>query len=65
MSKRLGAIRTDPIDSAHDGGLRYVRGEAGPGIVRRKRGRGFVYLAADGERVRDSILKPRPRTCLP
>jgi DNA topoisomerase-1 len=61
MSKRHGAIRTDPIDSAHDGGLLYVRGEAGPGIVRRKRGRGFVYFAADGKRVRDHATLDRIR----
>ena len=53
MSRRLGAIPTNPIDSAHDGGLRYVRGENGPGILREKRGRGLVYLAADGKRLRD------------
>ena len=61
MSKRLGAIRTDPIDSAHDGGLRYVSGEAEPGILRHKRGRGFVYLAADGKRVRDQATLERIR----
>jgi len=61
MSKRLGAIRTDSIDSAHDGGLRYIRGETGPGIVRQKRGRGFVYLSADGKRVRDQATLKRIR----
>ena len=61
MRKRLGAIRTDPIDSAHDGGLRYIRGETGPGIVRQKRGRGFVYLAAHGKRVRDQATLERIR----
>jgi len=61
MSRRLSAIRTDPIDSAHDGGLQYVRGENAPGILRQKRGRGFVYLAADGKRVRDQATLERIR----
>jgi len=61
MSRRVPAIRTDPIDSAHDGGLRYVRGENGPGILRQKRGRGFIYLAGDGKRVRDQATLERIR----
>jgi len=62
MSRRLSAIRTDPIDSAQDGGLRYVRGEDGPGILRQKRGRGFVYVAAGGKRIRDQATLERIRS---
>ncbi|MEO8638939.1 MAG: DNA topoisomerase IB [Chloroflexota bacterium] len=42
----------DPADSAEDAGLRYVS-DAAPGIGRRRAGRGFAYVGADGKRVTD------------
>ena len=44
---------TDPLDSARVAGLRYVDDDR-PGIRRRRAGRGFIYLDADGRRVRDA-----------
>jgi len=43
----------DPAASARIAGLRYVR-DGGPGIRRRRAGRGFVYIGADGTPVRDA-----------
>jgi len=45
------AIVTDPVESARQAGLRYVS-ETGPGIRRRRAGRGFVYIQG-GRRVGD------------
>ena len=42
----------DPAESADDAGLRYVTG-AEPGITRRRAGRGFIYFASDGQRLKD------------
>ncbi len=44
--------RLDPEDSAEEAGLRYVSDEM-PGIRRRRAGRGWSYLDADGNRVTD------------
>jgi DNA topoisomerase-1 len=41
-----------PVDSARLAGLRYVS-DQGPGISRRRAGRGFVYTDPGGERVTD------------
>ena len=43
---------TDPVESARAAGLRYVSDQT-PGIRRRRAGKGFVYLAPDGRRLRD------------
>jgi DNA topoisomerase I len=56
-----GAATPDPADSAHDAGLRYVS-DASPGIVRRRRGRGFEYRDAEGGSIRDSKLLARIRS---
>jgi DNA topoisomerase-1 len=42
----------DPAESAADAGLRYVTDD-GPGIARRRAGRGFVYLTPNGKRIVD------------
>ena len=48
----------DPVALARLAGLRYVDGEE-PGIRRRRCGRGFTYLGADGETVRDPGVRRR------
>ena len=45
-------VAVDPVESAKEAGLRYVSDEL-PGIRRRKRGKGFAYVGADGAPVRD------------
>ena len=45
-------LPTDPVESAEEAGLRYVS-DAGPGIRRRRSGRGFTYLGTDGAPIRD------------
>ena len=47
--------------SARAAGLRYVSGE-GPGISRRRRGKGFEYLGVDGKPVRDRRTLERIRS---
>jgi len=49
----LAARLADSIESAKAGRLRYVTDNM-PGIRRRKRGKGFVYITADGKIVRDA-----------
>jgi DNA topoisomerase-1 len=52
-TRRIPAIAgTDPYQSALAAGLRYVTG-AGPGISRKRAGKGFVYIGVDGKPVRD------------
>src|SRR5687768_17132319 len=43
---------TDPALSARSAGLRYMSDD-GPGIARRRRGKSFEYIDADGKRIRD------------
>ena len=43
---------TDPLDSAAEAGLRYVRSGV-PGFQRQRRGRGFRYLDCDGRPIHD------------
>jgi DNA topoisomerase I len=43
-------LPSDPVESAEEAGLRYVN-DTGPGIRRRRSGRGFTYLGADGRRI--------------
>src|SRR4030095_5583017 len=45
--------RIDPAESAKAARLRYVTDQT-PGIRRRKSGKGFMYIAADGKIVRDA-----------
>jgi DNA topoisomerase I len=42
----------DPQASAEEAGLRYVSDD-GPGIRRRRAGKGFTYLGTDGQRITD------------
>ena len=42
----------EPEEAAAFAGLRYVN-DAGPGIHRRRRGRGFAYVAPNGEAITD------------
>lgn len=51
---------TDPVAAARAGGLRYVT-DGVSGIRRRRAGRGFVYLAADGGRISDGEALARVR----
>lgn len=50
-----------PSKAARVAGLRYVSDEE-PGIVRRKRGKGFCYVSAGGERVTDTETLARIRS---
>lgn len=47
-----------PMQAAKDAGLRYVS-DANPGIVRKRRGQGFRYIAADGSPLRDDATLAR------
>ena len=48
----------DPVSSAAAAGLRYVA-DAGPGIRRRRAGRGWAYRQPDGSPVRDAATLRR------
>jgi DNA topoisomerase-1 len=54
-------IVTDPIQSAKEAGLRYVS-DAQPGIRRKKSGKGFRYIDAEGKPVQDSETMQRIRS---
>lgn len=45
-------LPTDPLESAKIAGLRYIR-DGGPGIRRKKAGKGFSYIGMDGKPVTD------------
>jgi DNA topoisomerase I len=49
---RATSQAADPADSALEAGLRYVT-DARPGIQRRRAGKGFTYIGADGRRITD------------
>lgn len=51
-------IKPDPAASAKAAGLRYVSDE-GPGIRRRKSGKGFSYIEPDGKPLRDKATLER------
>lgn len=55
---RNGGPPTDPAGSAAAAGLRYVS-DAGPGITRRRRGKGWSYHSAAGELIRDAATRRR------
>ncbi len=59
-SKKL-ELPQDPYESARVAGLRYITGEE-PGILRKRAGRGFIYLDADGNTVRDPDTLKRIRS---
>src|SRR3954454_19722909 len=54
-------VVSDPVESAHAAGLRYVS-DTQPGIRRKRAGKGFVYLGADGKPIRDSTELTRIRS---
>lgn len=51
-------LELDPKRSAKEAGLRYVQDD-GPGIRRKKRGRGFAYLTPDGSLIQDPAERAR------
>jgi DNA topoisomerase-1 len=51
-------ITQDPVQSAKEAGLRYVT-DAQPGISRKRCGKGFRYIDADGKPVRDPEVLAR------
>ena len=51
----------EAIESAKEAGLRYVT-DAKPGIARKRAGRGFRYVAPDGNNIRDSETLRRIRS---
>lgn len=51
----------DPVESAKLAGLRYVSDDS-PGLRRRKAGKGFVYMGADGKVVQDPDVLRRIRS---
>lgn len=55
------SVSVDPIQSARDAGLRYVSDE-GPGIRRKRAGKGFSYIGPDGEVLRDAKQLQRIRS---
>lgn len=60
LAQRLAKFASDPVESAGAVGLRYVSGQ-GPGIIRRRSGRGFRYMGPDGRAVRDTETLDRIR----
>jgi DNA topoisomerase I len=63
--RRRGRVKkpellADPVESAKAAGLRYVT-DTKPGIRRRRRGKGFNYVGADGKTVRDKETLKRIR----
>jgi DNA topoisomerase-1 len=56
----LPAEATDPQEAAEAAGLRYVT-DASPGIRRKRSGKGFRYVGADGRSVRDAATLARIR----
>ncbi len=54
-------LPSDPVESAEEAGLRYVT-DTGPGIRRRRAGRGFSYVGLDGQPIRDRRQVERIRS---
>src|SRR3954466_8220650 len=54
-------VISDPVESAQAAGLRYVS-DIQPGIRRKKAGKGFTYVGADGKTIRDSKELSRIRS---
>ena len=59
--RRLPDIVTDPMLSAKEAGLRYVS-DAQPGIRRKRSGKGFRYVDAEGKPVRNRDILQRIRS---
>ena len=59
--RRAASLPADPYESARVAGLRYVTDE-GPGIIRKRSGKGFCYLDADGKPVKDAETLARIRS---
>lgn len=57
----LEKIAHDPVASAKAAHLRYVTGH-GPGIIRKRRGKGFCYIGANAKLVRDKHTLNRIRS---
>jgi len=53
-------VITDPVESAKAAGLRYVSDDR-PGIRRKRRGKGFIYLDTDGRVIHDVAILQRIR----
>jgi DNA topoisomerase I len=58
VARTNGDAGIEPERSARAAGLRYVTDEQ-PGITRRRRGRGFQYLAPDGRTIADRAERSR------
>jgi len=58
VARTNGGAGIEPERSARAAGLRYVSDEQ-PGITRRRRGRGFQYLAPDGGTIADPAERAR------
>ena len=54
-------VMSDPVQSAQAAGLRYVS-DTQPGIRRKRAGKGFLYLGADGKTIRDAKELARIRS---
>lgn len=54
-------LPSDPLESAKAAKLRYVTGE-GPGIARKRQGKGFAYIGPDGKLVRNPSTLKRIRS---
>ena len=61
MKIKVPEIVTDPAASAREAGLRYVS-DAEPGIRRKRAGKGFRYVDAEGKAVRDGETLQRIRS---
>jgi DNA topoisomerase I len=57
----MGTGSSEHVDSARAAGLRYVT-DAMPGITRKRRGKGFAYVAPDGHTVRERAAIQRFRS---
>lgn len=60
LKSKAKLLPTDPLASEKAAGLRYVTGE-GPGIVRKRHGKGFEYLGPNSKPVRDKATLERIR----
>jgi len=58
VARTNGGAGIEPERSARAAGLRYVNDDQ-PGITRRRRGRGFQYVAPDGETISDRDARRR------
>ena len=58
--ERIMIPSDEHVESAEAAGLRYVT-DAAPGIRRKRHGRGFTYVGADGQVIRDKVELERIR----